>query len=250
MKNPSGISSSLINMGNVFTAIGELDSALTCLKAALPHKILIGNPKGIGIVYLNLGAIYREMKKIKEAENNFDQAMVYAKESGSLDLLLEVYYNFYEMYNGAKQLDKAIFNLEKYYLIKDSMFNLGVSKQINEMQTQYESEKKDNEIKMLNQQNDAHKKEIELSSRIKLFLIVIVILVAIMAGGAIFAFINKSRDNKIISEQKRETEKQKALIEEKNKEVMDSIHYAKRIQKALITSEFYILRHLNKLRKS
>ncbi len=35
--------------------------------------------------------------------------------------------------------------------------------------------------------------------------------------------------------------------EEKQKEVMDSIRYARRIQSALITSEKYIARNLNRL---
>jgi len=39
-------------------------------------------------------------------------------------------------------------------------------------------------------------------------------------------------------------------LREKNTEVMDSIHYARRIQKALITSEKYITNRLNKLMKN
>jgi len=38
-------------------------------------------------------------------------------------------------------------------------------------------------------------------------------------------------------------------LHEKNKEVMDSIYYARRIQRALITSEKYIANQLNKLMK-
>ncbi|MGZ4054867.1 MAG: SpoIIE family protein phosphatase [Bacteroidia bacterium] len=38
---------------------------------------------------------------------------------------------------------------------------------------------------------------------------------------------------------------QKEIIEEKNKEVMDSIHYAKRIQRAMITSDTYFNKYLN-----
>ncbi|MBC7863067.1 MAG: hypothetical protein IAF38_08830 [Bacteroidia bacterium] len=37
-------------------------------------------------------------------------------------------------------------------------------------------------------------------------------------------------------------EEQKKIVDEKQKEVLDSIHYAKRIQTALITSEKYIAR--------
>jgi ligand-binding sensor domain-containing protein len=44
-----------------------------------------------------------------------------------------------------------------------------------------------------------------------------------------------------------EIREQKELIEEKNKEVLDSIHYAKRIQKALMTNEKSIEKTLNRL---
>lgn len=36
------------------------------------------------------------------------------------------------------------------------------------------------------------------------------------------------------------TDKESASVEEKQKEILDSIHYAKRIQTALLTSEKYI----------
>ena len=39
---------------------------------------------------------------------------------------------------------------------------------------------------------------------------------------------------------------QKHIIEEKQKEILDSIYYARRIQQALLTSEKYINRNLNK----
>ncbi len=42
-------------------------------------------------------------------------------------------------------------------------------------------------------------------------------------------------------------EKQKHEVEEKQKEILDSIHYAKRIQNALITNEKYIDKTLNDL---
>jgi hypothetical protein len=47
----------------------------------------------------------------------------------------------------------------------------------------------------------------------------------------------------------KQIEEQRRLLEEKNKEVMDSIHYAKRIQNSIITSEKYIAREINKLKK-
>lgn len=43
--------------------------------------------------------------------------------------------------------------------------------------------------------------------------------------------------------------KQKHIIEEKQQEILDSIYYARRIQRALLPSEKYIDRNLNKLMK-
>ena len=53
--------------------------------------------------------------------------------------------------------------------------------------------------------------------------------------------------DELIEEQKIIVEHQKTLVEEKQKEVLDSIHYARRIQRALVTSEFYVSKQLKKL---
>jgi flagellar biosynthesis regulator FlaF len=62
---------------------------------------------------------------------------------------------------------------------------------------------------------------------------------------------------KITQKQKQVIEEQKILVDkaydslqEKNKEVTDSILYARRIQQALITSEKYIENALNKLMRN
>ena len=47
-----------------------------------------------------------------------------------------------------------------------------------------------------------------------------------------------------IEKQKVEIEKQKEIIEDKNREVIESITYARRIQRAMVTSSYYINKHL------
>lgn len=81
-------------------------------------------------------------------------------------------------------------------------------------------------------------------------LLLVIIFSAIMFNR--FKITNKQKN--IIELKERETQKQnkiiteqKHIVEEKQKEILDSIHYAKRIQTALITSEKYIEKNLNKL---
>ncbi len=63
----------------------------------------------------------------------------------------------------------------------------------------------------------------------------------------LFLFVNRFR---VTRKQKQIIEKQKDLVDEKQKELMDSIHYAKRIQQALLPSNKIIDRDLAKLNKN
>ncbi|HTL83008.1 MAG TPA: 7TM-DISM domain-containing protein [Bacteroidia bacterium] len=59
--------------------------------------------------------------------------------------------------------------------------------------------------------------------------------------------VKTQRQSHEITLQKQQVEKQKEILEEKNKEILDSIHYAKRIQDSLLPSEKYIDRKLKEL---
>ena len=60
-----------------------------------------------------------------------------------------------------------------------------------------------------------------------------------------FRITNKQK--KLIEAQKKIVETQKLIVEEKQQEILDSIYYARRIQRALVTSEFAINKHLKRL---
>ncbi len=108
---------------------------------------------------------------------------------------------------------------------------------------QYEFDKKEAATKL-----EQEKKEvIALAERKKQTIILwsicgILVLVIAFAIFAYRSYKHKQKANEAIT-------KQKELIEEKQKEILDSIRYAKRIQTALITSEKYIERNLNKINK-
>ncbi len=124
------------------------------------------------------------------------------------------------------------------------------------MEAKYQNEKKQLQIESLNSQNEL--KETRLSKQRTT--IILAVIVAILAGiGVLFIFLSNrkiKRAHTIIAKQKElvelakhKVEIQKELIEEKQKEILDSIHYAKRIQNSLLTSQKYIHKHLERLKK-
>jgi serine phosphatase RsbU (regulator of sigma subunit) len=76
-------------------------------------------------------------------------------------------------------------------------------------------------------------------------LILLGLLLTAIFAGLIFRSLKITRKQKQIIEIKNnETEYQKKIIEEKNKDITDSIHYAKQIQNALLREETRIGKHL------
>jgi serine phosphatase RsbU (regulator of sigma subunit) len=73
--------------------------------------------------------------------------------------------------------------------------------------------------------------------------IVYVVLFVLIIIGAVR--ISSNGLKKIIKQRTREIEEQKHIVEEKNKEIIDSISYAKRLQQAILPSQKFIHENLN-----
>jgi hypothetical protein len=99
-----------------------------------------------------------------------------------------------------------------------------------------------------------HKKELEnqqtLSAeksrkqKIVLFLVSCFLVLVLVFAGFIFRSLHITRKQKAIIED------QKLLVEEKQKEIIDSITYARRIQRSLLPTEKYIDKNLKRLMKN
>jgi hypothetical protein len=60
------------------------------------------------------------------------------------------------------------------------------------------------------------------------------------------AYRNKKKTSILLAQQKAMIEEQKLIVEEKQKALLDSIHYAKRIQQAMLPADSFIERIIKK----
>ena len=74
------------------------------------------------------------------------------------------------------------------------------------------------------------------------------LLVSILAAAIAFIALIIMRNLRNTRRQKDVIEQQKILVEGKQREIIDSIHYAKRIQRSLLPTEKYIDKNLNRLK--
>ena len=125
--------------------------------------------------------------------------------------------------------------------MRDSINNQETRKASVKKQMQYEYETKARELK-----NEQDKKDIiakaELIQREKErnYFVIGFALVIVLALFIFRSYRQKQKANLIITQQKHE-------VEESRKEILDSIHYAKRIQKAHLPTHNYIDKNLSRL---
>jgi serine phosphatase RsbU (regulator of sigma subunit) len=168
-----------------------------------------------------------------------------SQEIGDMEQLKQNYYSFYEYFMDNKDYKNAVDYLKTFMSIKDSLINESTTGQLNELQTKYESDKKEKEIELLNKDKEIQQTQIKQQKIIN-YGIVAGLLIVLVFSLLLFNRLKITRQQKnLIELQKQEVETKNEIIEEKQKEILDSIHYAKRIQTTLLTQKDFINNNLN-----
>ena len=136
-----------------------------------------------------------------------------------------------------------------YFFKYDSLSKLIYSEEninsVSSMKTQFETEKKESQNKLLQTEIELSGKTIK-QQRIVTYIIIGGLLMTALLAFFIFNGLKKQKKAfVIISKQKEEVHRQKEIIEEHQKETIDSINYAKRIQYALLANNDLLKRNLN-----
>lgn len=191
----------------------------------------------LAISYLNVSLIYSEFNKPKEAIEYGLKGYEKAKESEDKNELLHAYNNLNSAYAKAGNFEKAYEFSQLYTGLKDSLSGIESQKQINELDKQYQTEKKEKENQLLSKKVEIQQIQ---GKQQKLYLIITIVIGVLVCFVAIALYNqnkNKQRTNLKLAEKNE-------IIEQQHKDIIDSINYAKRIQQAILAEEEHISEHL------
>ncbi|MCX7862830.1 MAG: SpoIIE family protein phosphatase [Bacteroidales bacterium] len=235
----SALADTYNDIGEYYLYLNKLDSAEYYFYACFRIKDSIGDLEMKALSSLNLGNVYLRKTDYDKAEHYLLICKELAYKISAPYYLQDALHKLVEVYEYKKDLATEN-NLLKHLLqLKDSLYNVENQKQLNRLFTEFETEKKELEIKNLKITQEEEKKRNRLIY--SFFSIGLIFLILFLA----FVY----NRYKVIKKQKIEIETQKKIVEVKNKEILDSINYASIIQKALITGnqkiEEYLLKKLN-----
>lgn len=267
--NTNGLASTYNNMGLLFSEKKEPDRSHAYFLKALKFNEQNKNDRGIATACENIGlhylsyeldpvkalehfdrsiAIWRGMndvnsvaitldykvnayitqKKFKQALDTANLSLKLATQAGSTYSIKQAHEKLYMIYEEMKDIPNAYSHYKTFIKMRDEMDNDEQLREITEMQMTYEFDKK-TEIEKLKQEKKDQAAEDEIKRQKTLLLIYLISLIFVVLCAILFFRsyrINKSAKEKIAF--------QNLLLEEQNKNIVDSIKYAKHIQEAIL----------------
>lgn len=223
----NGTALTLNNIGSVYESMKEYEKAFSYFEQSLEIRKKLKDRYGLAISLFSMGSNYCTRKDFKKGFEYYDKALQIGKEIGSKDLLKRGYETIAIAYQSLGNFEKAYEYQGLLMNMNDSIFNLESSKQMNELQTKYESEKKEKEIALLTK--DGEIRELQLNKN-KLWMVVMLtaILIVLLLSALLFnRYKLKQKANDLLEHRNQEITMQK-------KEITDSINYAKRIQESIL----------------
>jgi serine phosphatase RsbU (regulator of sigma subunit) len=225
-----GVALSKRDIGRYWLKLGDFDKALACFNESLNIHLVNHYRRGICEMESLIGGLYLKLSDYKSAIVHLERGQQVALD---IEIAEEVVKNYKQLafaYDKIGRQDKALSNLNAYITMNDSLFNAEKHFQIMDLQTQYETDKKIQQIALQNVRIEKDTAELGRKNLFIIFLTTGLILLFALSFLVYQLYRTKKNDNILLS-------KQKLVIEQKNRQITDSISYARRIQNAVLSSE-------------
>lgn len=233
------LGNALANLGLICERMGDSDSAQYYYALALDIREKSHDEGGIASSYYGMGSF-------ENHRGNYDKALAYCNKALEMaeslefpDIVQSSCSCLADAYEQKKDFQKAFLYYKRASILSDSLGSVAKSKEIARKQIQYDYEKrklsdslrvaKEDELKDVKHHEEIHQQKIYTAAGITGFLLMLALAFVLYRG-----FRLKQRSNSELETKNRVITQQKQEVEFKNREILDSITYAQRLQEAIL----------------
>ncbi|MCD4745518.1 MAG: tetratricopeptide repeat protein [Bacteroidales bacterium] len=225
------MSGNMNNLGLIYEKQKKCLEALDYYKSSLLISKRINYKYGIANTYGNIGKIYTEINRLDSAVFYLQKAANLAQSVNEKNLIKKTYNYLYLLYQKKNNVSEALKYYNLFTEVKDSLFNEEKSRQIIEMETKYETHKKEKE-------NEILRKDAEISKRVRQMLIIGITAFFILSALLFFLFRLKNKSLK-----------QRTHIFEQENQLNDLTLKKKEIEKKQVQDQLFAEKQINRLQK-
>ena len=174
-------------LGNCYRKLGNNDLAFNYFNSSFTTSKQLGDKNLISTAAQNIGTVYYDKGDFFKALEYMKKSETILKEINDKHALMKLSQNFIEIYSQLNKPDSVIKYFQNYVTLSDSLFSEQNSKSIAEMQTKYETEKKEKELEI---------STIKIEEQKAKLVLLIVFLVVMLVNGIIFYLLQRKNYKK------------------------------------------------------
>jgi serine phosphatase RsbU (regulator of sigma subunit) len=231
IKDYSGLAMCYDYYGSESDRLGNYKDAIRFYKLEIQNFELVNETANLIIPYQNMAGTYLKLKDYDDCKKYLELAMNLAISLGSKSDMYEVSLIYSDYYNAIGDYKNAYSFIKRYYEGKDTVINDQLKTELSDQKSEFDRENASALLKI-------QKLEAEKNLKSKEFITWGLILSSLFFGVILFLSINRYRMKQKsflkLNEYKNQLVFQKEKIEETQKEIIDSITYAKRLQEAIL----------------
>ncbi len=202
-----------INLGNIgvlYRDHKDYDKATQYFSRAASIFTKFNAPKELSRLYDNLAKTALLQLNYTDAYNYAQQALQLAEKIGARAEIRSAYQSLYQTFAAQNDFQQAFQFQEAYVLLNDSLINESNTKAIQELETRYETEKKEREIILLQQQQKIQHQTIAAQKagiKLRNVIILLILLGLMSAILGIFSY----RQKQLLTQKENELQQQKLI---------------------------------------
>ena len=209
------------SLGEIFLDEGKADSAVFYLSESLMFfEQIEGSDYVLGYYHQKLGESEILLNHLQVAQGHFSLALEFSINVGAKPIQRDCYKGLQAVSEKLNNYQKAFEYSQLYAAMQDTLFEAESAQKLSAIETSYQIKNKEQEISILNSSAQIDQYKFYGAAGLA-------IVVMILFGFMYYRYLFKEKANYIL-QQKNDT------IQKQNKEIMDSVEYAKGIQEAIL----------------
>jgi len=236
--NKTNVSTTYNNIANLYVLTSEFELSRQYMDKAIVLAAEMKDKSRLALYSKDMGELYFAQKNFNAAIEAFETSMRMARELKSLSQVNFALQGLAKSWAMAGDHKKAYAYQSMFKQVSDSIYSEETTRKTTQSEMNSEFEKKQYEQQLVQTEKDIlQAQELKQQKFFRNSFIAGFGLMVLLAFFIYRSYADKQKANIAIT-------KQKEIIEEKNRDITDSIHYAKRIQGALLASDHLLKKNL------
>jgi serine phosphatase RsbU (regulator of sigma subunit) len=229
-----GIAGDLNSLSTLLMETGESIRALAYCKRSMQLSKDIDDEFVVTSCYIASGNVYKGLKQYKLAKLFLDTALTLAVKHQFPELIKSIENHLSGVYAGLGDHKTSLEHYKQFVFFKDSLSNDATRRQSIKEQYKFDFELKEAALKIEQEKERIIAESKHRFQQTVIYGVIGVLLLVLVFSVFIFRSLQENRKQKKLVEEK------SYIIEEKQKEIIDSINYAKRIQYTLLAHDEFL----------